>query len=684
MSGRTTIRGATSYSTGGGGTVLEHLHGAVLLSHLLTETPVPVLGDHITPTDIRFQAKAVDDVDDIHVTGLAPSGARHSLSIGVRRRPKLTAADSDSVRLVSSYLTTVAARWPLLQSRRWSLALAVASASVPAHQLAELALAAAAAGSNPHFRARMSEPGRPSRAVLGRLDQLDALVAAALQQGVPDGGASHAEATWRLLSRLSLVELRLEGTQKEDRSHAVGRLQHLTPSGTAAEGDALFSRLVEKAGTYAPAGATVTRQTLLADLQGLPSLRDDITPVHEPADTVATASSKPSKAGASRRRPAAHPRPPRELWLPKQRLLPQAEQPQVCEGTVVVRHGYQMSAFDALTGTTLWTKHTAYRGRPVIGGGAVYIADKDRYPLPRDLRTGNKKSLLPGQIVDGLAVYDRGTLYAPDTRGRLHATDTASRTRLWTTSTDNLVTAPVQIAGSTLVAVLEAAAQLPVTGPGQVLALDTDTGTPRWPRPVTMPSIEQWTATEQAIYLVHHAAAGYRLTALDTGSGIPRWDHSLSDALVTAPVAAGDTVYITAQDGTVQAIDAATGTRNWTVRVGTRVTAPPVIAQDRVFVASHTPGRITALHTRTGEPAWPKAGSGKGAFVSTPYPVGDMVWAADRTGQLHAWNIDTGKPLSVRYQDALWDADLQGTPTVTDGVLYFVTRGGDLRALCLT
>ncbi|MFJ4674193.1 outer membrane protein assembly factor BamB family protein [Kitasatospora purpeofusca] len=670
------------YSTGGGGTVLEHLYGAVLLSYLLTETPVPALGDHVTPTDIRFQAKAVDDVDDIHVTGLAPSGARHRLSIGVRRRPKLTAADSDSVRLVSSYLTTVAARWPLLQSRRWSLALAVASASVPAHQLAELALAAAATGSNPHFRTRMSEPGRPGRAVLGRLDQLDALVAAALHQGAPDGGASHAEVTWRLLSRLSLVELRLEGTQKEDRSHAVGRLQHLTPSGTAAEGDALFSRLVEKVGTYAPAGATVTRQTLLADLQGLPSLRDDITPGHEPA--VATASSKPSKACAPRRRTAAHTRPPRELWLPKQRLLPEAEQPQVCEGTVVVRHGYQMSAFDALTGTALWTKHTAYRGRPVVGGGAVYIADKDRYPLPRDLRTGNKKSLLPGQIVDGLAVHDRGTLYAPDTRGRLHATDTASRTRLWTTPTGTPATVPLQIAGSTLIAVLEAAAQPPATGPGQVLALDTDTGTPRWPRPVTMPGIEQWTATEHTVYLVHHAANGYRLTALDTGSGNRRWDYPLPDTPVTVPVSAGDTVYITAQDGTVHAIDTATGTRKWAVRVGTRLTVPPVIAQDRVLVASHTPGRITALHTRTGDPAWPKAGTGRGAFVSTPYPVGDAVWAADRTGQLHAWNIDTGKSLTVRYQDALWDADLQGSPTVTDGVLYFVTRGGDLRALCLT
>lgn len=299
-------------------------------------------------------------------------------------------------------------------------------------------------------------------------------------------------------------------------------------------------------------------------------------------------------------------------------------------------------------------------------------------------RTDTSDQLTTRSKRHALAVHHRGTLYAPDARGRLHATDTASATRLWTAPTGTLVTAPVQMAGSALVAVLEADAQPPGAGPGQVLALDVDTGTPRWPRPVTLPGIEQWTATEQAVHLVHHAAAGHRLTALDTASGVRRWDRSLPDAPVAKPVAAGDTVYLTTRDGTVHAIDATTGTRKWTVRVGTRVTVPPVVAQDLVLVAGHTPGRVTALHTRTGEPAWPKAGVGKGAFVSTPHLVGDTVWAADRTGRLHAWNIGTGRPLSVRYQDALWDVDLQGTPTVTDGVLYFVTRGGDLRALRLT
>jgi hypothetical protein len=42
-------QGSTPYSTGGGGTVLEHVYGATLLADLLTGDPVPMLGDDAVP-----------------------------------------------------------------------------------------------------------------------------------------------------------------------------------------------------------------------------------------------------------------------------------------------------------------------------------------------------------------------------------------------------------------------------------------------------------------------------------------------------------------------------------------------------------------------------------------------------------------------------------------------------------
>ncbi len=45
---------ASPYSTGGGGTVLEHRYGAVLLAALLTGDPVPALAGAFTVTDVAF------------------------------------------------------------------------------------------------------------------------------------------------------------------------------------------------------------------------------------------------------------------------------------------------------------------------------------------------------------------------------------------------------------------------------------------------------------------------------------------------------------------------------------------------------------------------------------------------------------------------------------------------------
>jgi hypothetical protein len=47
--------GAASYASGGGGTVLEHRYGTVLLASLLTRAPIPDLGDDAPPVYLRFQ-----------------------------------------------------------------------------------------------------------------------------------------------------------------------------------------------------------------------------------------------------------------------------------------------------------------------------------------------------------------------------------------------------------------------------------------------------------------------------------------------------------------------------------------------------------------------------------------------------------------------------------------------------
>jgi hypothetical protein len=142
---------AAPYATGGGGTVLEHRYGAVLLASLLTRDPVTELGDDATPTSVHFQASAVSPADDLVVVGRTPDGGERRVSIGVRRAPTLVASDDASARLLTSYLRIVTASREELRAGRWRLCLAVASPNTPVRQLGALAEMARASVDDAQF-----------------------------------------------------------------------------------------------------------------------------------------------------------------------------------------------------------------------------------------------------------------------------------------------------------------------------------------------------------------------------------------------------------------------------------------------------------------------------------------------------------------------------------------------------
>jgi hypothetical protein len=262
---------ATSYATGGGGTVLEHRYGATLLCNLLTGDPMPELGDDATPGSVRFQASAISPVDDLVVVGRTPDGGQRRVSIGVRRAPALVASEDASARLLISYLRVVTDHWGEVQAGRWRLALVVVSPNPAVVQLGELAVIARGTAEEAAFRAEVHRPRRTNSGVRGRLGHVDALVAAAATKaGINLDEVGVGELTWRLLSALRLREVRLEGVDETDRTIAVGRLRTVTPDGAVAAANDLFAKLAELTGHYAPAAAVVTGTLLRRDLSGTP------------------------------------------------------------------------------------------------------------------------------------------------------------------------------------------------------------------------------------------------------------------------------------------------------------------------------------------------------------------------------------------------------------------------------
>lgn len=258
-----------SYSTGGGGVVLEHRIAATLLASLLAGDAMPLLGDDAAPKSIKFQASPFSPVDDLFVRAATPDGGVRKLSIAVRRSPKLIKSDAASVGLFAPYVRITLEHWVELSNGTWRLGLAVAASTPGTRQLEELAEFARANRDAPSFHAEVRRPGRTNQGVRARLAQVEALIDLALDddldaQGTQDVG----ELTWRFLTALRVMSCRIEGADQTDRTNSVRRLQSLTKEQSPAAADALFTRLAELAGSYAPQAAEVDALALRRDLAG--------------------------------------------------------------------------------------------------------------------------------------------------------------------------------------------------------------------------------------------------------------------------------------------------------------------------------------------------------------------------------------------------------------------------------
>ncbi|MFE2032839.1 hypothetical protein ACFXBB_06145 [Streptomyces scopuliridis] len=299
MVGRDEAEQVTSpYSTGGGGTVLEHRFGAVLLAHLLLSDPVSALGDDATPVAVRFQDSGFSPVDDLIVVGDTADGAQRRLWIGVRRAPRFTTSDDSTADLLVSYVRVVTDHWDQVRAGRWRLALAVVSPNPAVQQVRELAVIAQGHPSDESFRAAVKQAGRTNEAVRTRLFYLDALIAQAASSQKVTTAEPASELTWRVLHVLRLWGLRLEGVDESDRTAVAGRLRNVVPSFSVAGADALFEVLERLSRRFAPAGASVTESMLRRQLSGTPIDRNpSYTAAWHVLDTLSTAETRVQQPG---------------------------------------------------------------------------------------------------------------------------------------------------------------------------------------------------------------------------------------------------------------------------------------------------------------------------------------------------------------------------------------------------
>lgn len=259
---------ASPYSTGGGGTALEHAYGAMLLSSLLLKQPILGLGDDMTPREVRFQQGATSPIDDLVVLGDCPPAER-TLYIGVRRSPIIAGGSAPFVTLLVDYLRMVIDRREEIADDRERLGLAVAAPHTGAGEVAKLATLARRQPTDAAFRQAIAAPRATNPKLRRRLLHLDDAVAtAAVQGGLSLADTTARDAlTWQLLKALRILELRLEGDDQADRTNVVARLVSL--SGDAPRAAALWLRLRELSSEYAQTAAVITYEMLLRDVSTL-------------------------------------------------------------------------------------------------------------------------------------------------------------------------------------------------------------------------------------------------------------------------------------------------------------------------------------------------------------------------------------------------------------------------------
>jgi hypothetical protein len=265
--------GASPYSTGGGGVRLEHSYAACLLASLLAGESLTELGDSVFADSIRLQASDASEVDDILIEGHDAQGELHRSSIAVRRSPALTKSDDPSVPLIRDFLAVVIERWSSMAAGRWRLVLAVSTNANAITQLAELAELARTLPSGEELEGRLAQSRRTNAGVRDRYEHVKALVEQAAVLLPSAAGLTSVDLTWRLLSNLIVRTLRLERTERADRTTAVNTLQRVLHDGTPATADALFSRLEELAGTWASQAAVLTQSVIRRSLSDYPVSR---------------------------------------------------------------------------------------------------------------------------------------------------------------------------------------------------------------------------------------------------------------------------------------------------------------------------------------------------------------------------------------------------------------------------
>lgn len=310
----------------------------------------------------------------------------------------------------------------------------------------------------------------------------------------------------------------------------------------------------------------------------------------------------------------------------------------------------QLYALDATTGEERWLQSLAgsiiysapavERGLVVIGTdeGEIFALDTEDGAIEWAFQDANNIAASP-------TIHD-GTVFISDSRGTLYGIGLGNGTEQWRYETDEntvsvaapAVTGSLAIFGSTTFR-----SGLP-TDQGYLYSKDTIGSIDR----------EETTGT---------------LHAVDIESGSERWTFDVEQGVLSSPSIDRQKAYVGGFDGRVYAITIESGGQEWVFETDNVIFSTPAVTDNHAYVTS-TDKHIYAVNKDSGEKDWLFPTNGR--ITASPVVTNEAVFLHSHDQQVYALDRD-GTQMWTHDLDSTSD----GTPVVTDRLLFIPTKGPD-------
>ena len=349
-----------------------------------------------------------------------------------------------------------------------------------------------------------------------------------------------------------------------------------------------------------------------------------------------------------------------------------------------VNHGYSESPAPT-DNTVLWTAPVTGTDHefptPVVVEGVVYYPSNygtdSLYAL--DAATGELIWKYNTGYTDDAVTVRNGRLYTAS--DSLWCLDALTGEKFWATSL-------ADASGSTPVATddrVYAALWVPYTRDTSISCFDAETGTQIWVDTLPGRPVSCMALRDGMVFLPTFSEISESpLYALDANTGSVIWANMDSDVGYwdSSPVIAGNTVYIGGAHSLIIAIDVSTGQTVWNRDLSPGTTTATIAYHDERLYFAKQAGPYYCLDASTGNTFWSVPGRQHGSSCIADGIIfyGEAFYGdkAD-SARVIALDCENGSEIWSRTI-ASSHYGFQGSPSITDGVMYFPATDGNLYA----